>query len=64
MWQYTLRDLTDDDDPETWALKLRDQGWRLWPPKTGVLVTINGRQVRRYSLRRWVEPGHSRKRTP
>lgn len=56
MWQYTLADLTDSDDPEQWATALAEQGWQMWVP-TGVLVTINGHTVRRYSLRRWVEPG-------
>lgn len=64
MWQYALRDLTADDDPEAWARALAKDGWRLWPPRTGVLVTINGKTVRRYSLRRWREPGQSRRRTP
>lgn len=57
MWQYTLVDLTADDDPEEWATRLAEQGWRMWV-RTGVLTTINGRQVRRYNLRRWVECGH------
>ena len=29
----------------------------MWPKGTGVLVTINGREVRRYSLRRWAGGG-------
>lgn len=58
MWRYTLRDLTPADDPETWARALADEGWRMWiPGNRGALVTINGREVRRYSLRRWTGPG-------
>lgn len=57
VWKYTLRDLEKGDDPEQWALALAAEGWRLWPKGTGVLVTINGRQVRRYSLRRWAGEG-------
>lgn len=53
MWKYTLRDLRAEDDPEQWALALAAEGWRLWPKGTGVLITINGREVRRYSLRRY-----------
>lgn len=54
MWRYTLRDLHPDDDPETWARALADDGWHLWiPGNTGANVTIAGQQVRRYSLRRW-----------
>lgn len=57
MWKYTLRDLTADDDPEQLARSLADEGWILWPKGTGVPVTINGRQFRRYSLRRWAGAG-------
>ena len=60
LWWYTLKDLRAGDDPQEWAQELADEGWRMWPPRTGVLVTINGEQVRRYSLRRWVEPGEAR----
>lgn len=56
MWQYTLVDLTADDDPEEWATRLADHGWQMWV-STGALTTINDRQVRRYNLRRWVPPG-------
>lgn len=57
MWQYKLADLRPVDDPETWAQALADDGWTLWPTSVsshGSQVTINGRTVRRYSLRRWV----------
>ena len=49
-WRYTLRDLTDADDPEVWAKALAAEGWRLWiPGNTGAETVINGRRVRRYS---------------
>lgn len=58
MWRYTLRDLTLEDDPETWATALAEEGWRLWiPGNSGTEVVINGRRVRRYSLRRWEGAG-------
>ncbi|MGO4132354.1 hypothetical protein AB4Y70_12680 [Janibacter sp. YAF2_2] len=57
-WRYTLRDLTDADDPEVWAKALAAEGWRLWiPGNTGAETVINGRRVRRYSLRRWEGDG-------
>lgn len=59
MWRYTIADLRAGDDPEEWARELAEQGWRMWV-RTGVLVTINGEQVRRYNLRRWVGPDESR----
>lgn len=58
LWRYTLRDLTSDHDPETWARELAAEGWRLWiPGNAGATVTIHGRTVRRYSLRRWAGEG-------
>lgn len=57
VWRYTLRDLLPNDDPEAWALALAAEGWRLWPKGTGVLITIDGREMRRYSLRRWAGDG-------
>lgn len=59
MWRYTLRDFRPDvDDPETWAQALADEGWRLWiPGNSGAETTVNGRSVRRYSLRRWEGEG-------
>lgn len=57
VWKYSLRDLRPGDDPEQWALDLAAEGWRMWPKGTGVMVTINGREVRRYSLRRWAGEG-------
>lgn len=55
MWQYRLADLFADDDPQTWAEQLRDEGWEFAVRGTGVLVEINGVTRRRYYLRRWVE---------
>lgn len=60
MWQYGLFDLFDEDDPETWALSLAEQGWEYATKRTGVLVEVNSVQRRRYYLRRWVEPRDSR----
>lgn len=58
MWRYTLRDLSPADDPEAWATALAEEGWRLWiPGNSGAEVVINGRRVRRYSLRRWEGDG-------
>lgn len=57
MWRYTLRDLTAEDDPEEWARALAAEGWAMWPPRTGVLITLHGRTVRRFSLRRWTGEG-------
>lgn len=60
MWRYTLRDLHPGDDPETWARELAAEGWRLWiPGNNGAETAINGRTVRRYSLRRWEGPDHA-----
>ncbi|WP_346007314.1 hypothetical protein [Janibacter terrae] len=58
MWRYTLADLHPGDDPEAWARELADEGWRLWiPGNTGADTVINGRAVRRYSLRKWTGSG-------
>lgn len=54
MWRYTIRDLGPDDDPETWAQQLADEGWRLWiPGNDGADTVVGGRHLRRYNLRRW-----------
>lgn len=54
MWRYTLKDLHPDDDPETWAKALAAEGWQMWiPGNNGAQLTLQGRTVRRYSLRRW-----------
>lgn len=52
MYQYGLFDLFDEDDPETWARELAEQGWEFAVRHTGVLVSINGQVRRRYYLRR------------
>lgn len=58
MWRYTLRDLTPDDDPETWARTIAGEGWHLWiPGSNGADTVVGGRKVRRYSLRRWTGKG-------
>ena len=50
-WEHGLFDLHHGEDPIAWAKNLTKHGWRTWI-KTGVLVTINGTEVRRYTLRR------------
>lgn len=52
MYQYRLADLFTEDDPETWAHDLAEQGWEFAVKKTGVLVEVNGVTRRRYYLRR------------
>lgn len=59
--EYRLADLRAGDDPQAWARALADQGWQIWPPApagsvSGAVVTINGEQLRRYSLRRPAAP--------
>lgn len=55
MLEYTLADYdpAHDGDEVEWARALDAQGWRVWHA-TGVWVTINGRQLRRWSVRRRV----------
>lgn len=55
-WQYTITDLpvgTSEEAAAAWAEELAAQGWHLWPGR-GTVVTINGRRVWRYALRRAV----------
>ena len=55
-WTYLCHDFDPDQGQteEEWAAELAEQGWRMWTPGPGPWVTINGRRVRRWSLRRWV----------
>lgn len=52
-WQYTTRDYDPgaDADELEWARAVALEGWRIWHP-SGVWVEVNGRRVRRWSLRR------------
>ncbi|WP_353952568.1 hypothetical protein V6K52_03730 [Knoellia sp. S7-12] len=53
MLEYALIDydpVTDGDEAD-WARTLDAHGWRTWHD-TGVWVTVNGRRVRRWSVRR------------
>lgn len=54
MLEYTLADYdpeTDGDEVE-WAKRLDEQGWRAWHDGGGVWIVLNGRRVKRWSLRR------------
>jgi hypothetical protein len=54
MWTYRLADF----DPsagvveEEWARGLAAEGWQMWLPGSGPWVELNGRRVRRWSVRR------------
>ncbi|KGN41868.1 hypothetical protein [Knoellia aerolata] len=53
MLEYALMDydpVTDGDEAD-WARELDANGWRTWHG-TGVWVEVNGRRVRRWSVRR------------
>lgn len=52
-WQYSLVDWdpTGDVSEENWARALAAAGWRMWIGP-GPWVDVNGRRVRRWSLRR------------
>lgn len=60
-WQYRLTDFDPDggETEEEWAAQLAAEGWRMWRPGAGPWVSINGRRVRRWSLRRWVDRPHA-----
>lgn len=64
MYQYRLFDLFAEDDPETWARDLAEQGWEFAVRGTGVLVEINGVVRRRYYLRRLTEHARRDARPP
>lgn len=53
-WQHTLLDF-DPEGPETeeqWAARVAAEGWRMWTPGPGPWVSVNGKRLRRWSLRR------------
>ena len=54
MWTYALHDYDPerDGDEEAWAAKLAEQGCRMWEPGPGPWITLEGRRLRRWSLRR------------
>ena len=54
MLTYALHDYDPerDGDEEAWADKVAGQGWRMWEPGPGPWITVNGRRLRRWSLRR------------
>jgi hypothetical protein len=58
VWIYTLVDYDPERDgpEEEWGKKLAAQGWQMWDAGHGPWVDINGRRVKRWSLRRWVGP--------
>lgn len=51
--RYGLFDWDPDGDKteEQWATRLAGEGWRMHTPGPGSWVTVNGRRVRRWSLR-------------
>ncbi|GAA4402901.1 hypothetical protein GCM10023168_13910 [Fodinibacter luteus] len=52
-WQHGTHDYdpeTDGDEVE-WARARAAEGWRTWHA-SGVWVTVNGRRVRRWAMRR------------
>ena len=57
MWQYTLRDYDPElvQPEDDWAREQAAQGWQMWDAGHGAWVDINGRRVKRWSLRRWVD---------
>ena len=51
---YALHDYDPerDGDEEAWAASLAEQGRRMWEPGPGPWITLEGRRLRRLSLRR------------
>ena len=54
MWTYAVHDYDPerDGDEEVWAASLAAQGWRMWEAGPGPWITLEGRRLRRWSLRR------------
>ena len=48
-----------DRNEEAWAAALSEQGWRMWEPGPGPWTTLEGRRLRRWSLRREMPGGAS-----
>ena len=61
---YALHDYDPerDGDEEAWAAAMAEQGWRMWEPGPGPWITLEGRRLRRWSLRR-ERPEATRPRT-
>ena len=57
MLVYSLIDYDPerDGDEETWARELSENGWRTWAAGSGPWITLEGRRLRRWSLRREVQ---------
>ena len=55
-WQHTTLDYdpTTDGDEEEWARAVAAEGWRTWH-SSGVWITVGGRRVRRWAMRRACE---------
>lgn len=54
MWTYELFDPERDGDEAERAAKLAAEGWRTWAAGLGPWITLEGRRLRRWSLRREV----------
>lgn len=55
--RYGLHDW-DPEGPETeeeWAARLAAEGWRMWTPGKGSWIVVNGKRLKRWSLR-WEPP--------
>jgi hypothetical protein len=54
MLMYALHDYDPerDGDVEAWAASLAEQAWRMWEPGPGPWISLEGRRLRRWSLRR------------
>ncbi len=62
VWTYSLFDYDPerDGDEEAWAAKLAVEGWRTWTPGPGPWIVLEGRTVRRWSLRRYTPDSSGR----
>ena len=52
-WQHTTRDYdpATDGNEEAWARTVAAEGWQTWTA-SGVWITLEGRRIRRWTLRR------------
>ncbi|GGL27798.1 hypothetical protein H9L10_03455 [Phycicoccus endophyticus] len=59
-WEYRLHDFDParDGDEEEWAQARAAEGWQMWA-SPGAWVSIEGRRLRRWSLRRPADEGRS-----
>lgn len=67
MWRYFLFDYPMDGsegDLETWCARLAEDGWQLWDAGIGAVIDVNGREVRRLSLRQLVRKDTGHDATP